>query len=512
LADVADAPWIPLAARAPIYQRILESRQDALGKLTGLERDNAQEEIDSWQVRWIGYLIRTKKYAQAADAIAALPRETRDARAAALVPLDLQAAAQLGTLDQKIAGYRAEPQTVPASAILRHSARQLFEAGDKQSARKILEFVFAREIDEHQLNAANFLGLAEIRLASGDTPGALDLLHRLVAVVGNPLENLDPAAALLEKAGHNAEAIEFLDPLVKSAPWDASYRLRLAKARMAAGRDVAASQAVLASIASGSNAAYDLRIKAALALAGRLHSDLGSGELNLLTGNPGAISGTAADKFYFYEARIRAAQNTADAQTKIKLLSHCVIDFPRRDEARVPLFQAAANARSDEFALAILEPLLQKQFLGQRSSTAGAEDEAEEEQIVNSEAGEEDSGSEPVLAATAVQTLFRAQQAQVAEAIGDTMARLNRLADAVSYFEIALRVEKSSAARKQLKYKIAADKSELRMQRQNAARQPLLHEALEQNRVVRPRLVARAALAPKATAVKAGSAQGGMKQ
>jgi len=87
-------------------------------------------------------------------------------------------------------------------------------------------------------NAANFLGLAEIRLASGDTPGALDLLHRLVAVVGNPLENLDPAAALLEKAGHNAEAIEFLDPLVKSAPWDASYRLRLAKARIAAGRDV----------------------------------------------------------------------------------------------------------------------------------------------------------------------------------------------------------------------------------------------------------------------------------
>jgi predicted Zn-dependent protease len=512
LADVADAPWIPLAARAPIYQRILESRQDALGKLTGLERDNAQQEIDSWQVRWIGYLIRTKKYAQAADAIAALPRETRDARAAALVPLDLQAAAKLGTLDQKIAGYRAEPQTVPASAILRHAARQLFEAGDKQSARKILEFVFAREIDEHQLNAANFLGLAEIRLASGDTPGALDLLHRLVAVVGNPLENLDPAAALLEKAGHNAEAIEFLDPLVKSAPWDASYRLRLAKARIAAGRDVEASQAVLASIALGSNATYDLRIKAAQALAGRPHSDLGSGELNLLAGNPAAISTTAADKFYFYEARIRAAQNTADAQTKIKLLSHCAIDFPRRDEARVLLFRAAASTRSDEFAVAILEPLLQKQFLGQRVSAASAGDEAEEEQIVNSDAGEEDSGAEPVPAATAAQTLPRAQQAQVAETIGDTMARLNHLADAVSYFEIARRSENSPAARKQLNHKIAAAKSELRMQRQNAARQPLLHEALEQNRVVRPRLVARVAPAPKATAVKAGSAQGGTKQ
>jgi len=512
LSDVADASWIPLAERAPIYQRILELKQDALGKLAGLERDNAQQEIDSWQVRWITHLVHTKKYAQAADAIARLPKETRDARAAALVPLDLRVAAQLGTLDQKIAGYRDQPQTVPVSAILRAAARQLFENGDKQSARKILEFVFAREIDEHQLGTANFLGLAEIRVASGDTPGALDLLRRLVVVVGNPFENLDPAAALLEKSGHNAEAIEFLDQLVKSAPWDASYRLRLAKARIAAGQDIAASEAVLSSIASGSNATYDLRIKAALALAGRPHSDLGSGELNLLARNPAAISATAADNFYFYEARIRAAQNTADLQTKIQLLSHCVIDFPRRDEARVPLFMASASMRSDEFALAVLEPLLQTQFLGRYVSRAGTEAEAEDEQIVSSDVGEEDNGTEPNFTANAASALSRDQQVQVAESIGDTMTRLNRLADAASYFEIARRAESSPAARKQLAHKIAAARAELRIQRQNAARQPLLHEALEQDRVVRPRLVARAAPAPKTAAVKAGLEQGGMKQ
>jgi hypothetical protein len=512
LSDVADAAWIPLAARAPIYQRVLESRQDAIGKLSGLERDNAQQELDSWQVRWITYLVRTKKYASAAAAIASLPKETRDARASALVPLDLRVAAQLGTLGQKIAGYRAQPQTVPASAILRAAARQLFETGDKRSARNILEFVFAREIDEHQLGAANFLGLAEIRLASGDTPGALDLLRRLVVVVGNPFENLDPAAALLEKAGHNVEAIEFLDQLVKSAPSDASYRLRLAKASIAAGRDVAASQAVLASIASGSNAAYDLRIKAVLALAGRSHSDLGSGELNLLAGNPAAITAAAADKFYFYEARIRAAQNTADAQTKMRLLSHCVIDFPRRDEARVPLFQAAASIRSDEFALAVLEPLLQKQFLGRHVSRAGAEDNAEDEQIVSSDIGEEDNSTAPLPMANAAHALSRTQQAQVAEAIGDTMTRLSRLTEAVTYFEIARRSETSPAARKRLNQKIATAKAELRVQRKNAARQPLLHEALEQDRVVRPRLQARAAPAPKAAAVKAGLKQGGRKQ
>ncbi len=196
-------------------------------------------------MRWVQYLVRTKQYAAAAAAIAALPEETRQAQAATLVPLDLQVAAQLGTLDAKLAAYRAEPQSAPASEILRTAARRLFEAGDKQSARKILELVFAREIEEHQLVAANFLGLAEIRLASGDTPGALDLLHRLVVVVGNPFENLDPAAALLEKTGHHAEAIEFLDQLVKSAPWDSSYRLRLAKARLAAGKDAASALEVL---------------------------------------------------------------------------------------------------------------------------------------------------------------------------------------------------------------------------------------------------------------------------
>ena len=254
-----------------------------------------------------------------------------------MVPLDLQVAAQLGTLDSKLIAYRAEPQKAPASEILRTAARQLFDAGDKQSARKILELVFAREIEEHKLVAANFLGLAEIRLASGDTAGALDLLRRLVVAVGNPFENLDPAAALLEKTGHNAEAIEFLDQLVKSAPWDPSYRLRLAKAKLAAGQDATAAQDALASVASGASTSYDLRLKAAAALAGRTHSDLGSGELNLLAGSPAAITAAAADKFYFYAARIKAAQNCGDSQAKIQLLEplHHRFSPPRRGASAV---------------------------------------------------------------------------------------------------------------------------------------------------------------------------------
>jgi tetratricopeptide (TPR) repeat protein len=500
LVDIAEASWIPLAQRAPIYHRILESKEAAVSKLAGLERQYAEQDLISWQVRWIQYLVRTKQHALAASTIAALPEEPRAAQAATLVPLDLQVAAQLGTLDSKLTAYRAEPERAPAAEILRAAARRLFEAGDKQSARKILELVFASEIQEHQLVAANFLGLAEIRLASGDTAGALDLLHRLVVAVGNPFENLDPAAALLEKIGHNAEAIEFLDQLVKSAPWDASYRLRLAKAKLAADKDAANAKDALVTVASSLNTSYDLRLKAAVVLSGKLHSDLGSGELNLLAGSPSAITPAAADKFYFYEARIKSAQAVADSQLKIQLLSHCIIDFPRRDEARVPLFQAAATANFNEYALGVLETLFQTQFL-RNSETVN-----EEEQIVSSSYEEEQNSDEATAPAISAVKLSRAQQAQLAQMIGDTMTRLNRLADALAYYESARRIESSAAGRKALLLKIGDAKAALRVQHQNAARQPLLHEALDQDRVVRPQLVTRVTPTPRA------AAKGGVKQ
>jgi len=319
-------------------------------------------------------------------------------------------------------------------------------------------------------------------------------------VVGNPFENLDPAAALLEKTGHNAEAIEFLDQLVQSAPWDPAYRLRLAKAKLAANNDAENAQAALAAIAAAPATSYDLRLKAASALAERTHSDLGSAELNLLAGTPSAIAVTAADKFYFYEARIRAAQNVSDAQTKIQLLSHCIIDFPRRDEARIPLFQAATVAQSDEYALGVLEPLFQTAFL----QVYGNQPANEEEQIISFGEEEEETDEGTNTAAAAALKLTRSEQAQIAHLIADTMFRLNRLPEAAQYYETARSLEIAPAVRKTLLHKLTEVRAALRVQRRNAARQPLLHEPLEQDRVVRPRLLARATPVPKATPAKGG--------
>jgi hypothetical protein len=183
-------------------------------------------------------------------------------------------------------------------------------------------------------------------------------------------------------------------------------------------------------------------------------------------------------------------------------LSHCVIDFPRRDEARVPLFQAAASLRSDEFAVAILEPLLQRQFLG---SVAPSAADSEEEQIISSDNDQENESEPRNIAIKPSLKISRAREAQLAQTIGETMIRLNRLSDAASYFEVARRLEDSPELRRESRRKIADLRAALRMQQQNALRQPLLHEALEQDRTVRPRLLARAAPGPKIAAPKGGA-------
>ena len=499
LADVVEASWIPLAQRAPIYQRILQAKQDVVLKAEGLQKESAQQVLRSWQVRWIKYLVATKQYAIAGDAIAALSTESRTLEAAALVPLELQVAAQTGTLDSKIESYRTDPQTTPASEVLRAAARQLFDSGDKQSARKVLEFVFAREIGEHRLEAANFLGLAEIRIAAGDTAGAVVLLRRLVVVVGNPFENLDPAAALLEKTGHNAEAIEFLDQLVKASPWESGYRLRLARAKVAVGQDTASAQNALTAIASGPDVAYSVRTQSALTLGGmRGLAELGSAELSLLASGTGAISAPLADQPFYYDARLKAAQSFADAHVKVQLLGNALADTPTRDDARVPLFQATAGLHSGEFARGVIEPLLRQQFFRQPVKLATREGE-----IIH----ETSNDSDDVNVSAQADSPFRlpvAEQAQVATTLGDLMIRLNRLDDALRYLRVAQKLETGPALRNKISSTITDVSTRLRRQQLNAARQPILHEAVEQDRLVRPRLLARVAPPAKAL-IKGGT-------
>jgi cellulose synthase operon protein C len=501
LSDIAEAPWIPLAQRAPIYQRVLQLKQDALTNQAGLERESAEQDLRVWQVRWARYLVLTRQYAAAGAVIASLPKQTREAKAFALVPLELQIAAQTGSIDSKIAGYRADPQTAPALETLRLAARQLFEAGDKQSASKVLEFVFTCELDEHRLVAANLLGLAEVRIAAGNTAGAIELLRRLVLAVGNPFENLDPAAALLERTGHTGEALEFLVQLVQSAPWDPMYRLRLAKATTTGGKNAGSAQDVVVSIATNPQVPYTVRTQAALTLAeshGQSQqgpTQLGSNELNLLASGANGLSASAANHPFFYEARLQAAQ-ASEPRVKLQLLENTVADTPTRDDARIPLFLAAASVRSDQFARGVIEPLLRAQFQRSVGPVAITEDESFTETAAMTTEGI------PNWLSTCLR-LSPVQQSQIAWTLAEVLIRTNQLSQALSYLQITDRLETVTTRRHQVANKIAAVRLQLRRHQRNEARQPILHEALEQDRLVHPKLPLPTQVAGSAPPVKA---------
>ena len=83
--------------------------------------------------------------------------------------------------------------------------------------------------------------------------------------------------------------------------------------------------------------------------------------------------------------------------------------------------------------------------------------------------------------------------------LGEVMIRLNRLDEALRYLRVAQKLETAPAAGKEISSAITEVNARLRRQRLNAARQPILHEALEQDRLVRPRLLARSAPPVKAT-------------
>ena len=63
---------------------------------------------------------------------------------------------------------------------------------------------------------------------------------------------------------------------------------------------------------------------------------------------------------------------------------------------------------------------------------------------------------------------------------------------ALRYFRLAYKLEKSQDMKKHLQTKVTLLRDDLDRKARNESRRPLIHPALEQDRVVRPRLVAKA--------------------
>ena len=152
------------------------------------------------------------------------------------------------------------PAHAPGAEILQRGAVDLRRDGEEASARTVLEFLYDRELGAGRLTAANFLGLAEVKLQRNDAAGALALLNRMALVADDPFDTLLPAAELLAKYAKTADAADFLRRRIRAVPWDSDAKARLART-LPAG--VAERAQLLASAINDSQAAYRVRADAA---------------------------------------------------------------------------------------------------------------------------------------------------------------------------------------------------------------------------------------------------------
>jgi hypothetical protein len=250
---------------------------------------------------------------------------------------EIRLASRSGSLAAVLERYRLQPEKAPDAQTLREAATQLRQAHDENGARTVLEFVYDREIREGRLEAANFLGLAEVKLQRGDAGAAAALLNRMTLVVEDGFETLMPAAELLGRYGQTTAAADFVRRRLKAVPWDAQARLQTGDH---------------ASVIGDSQVEYRLRAEAAR-MAG--------------------ISWKAdADKPYHVEARIEAAQTAADPETKLRLWRQALAIAPGDERARLGALEAAIAQRRDSLALALEQTEIKQLTPAKRASIAEA--------------------------------------------------------------------------------------------------------------------------------------------
>src|SRR5208337_616197 len=363
------------------------------------------------------------------------------------------------------------------------------------NARRLLEYVYTRQIDEHNFAPANFLGLAEVRLQQGDPASAVALLRRMNRVAGQPFENLAAAGDLLVKMAHPAEATEFYALRVKAVPWDDDARLKLAQAEAAANTQWNDAIQLLILVASSPNARYAKRAAGAESLAGLKAPapSLGSAELDwLMRGGPVAV----AESPGFFYARLRAAREAADAATQIRLLLDAIaarpedlsqrfgasphaVANPESVSPRILLFRAAAAANQNELAVSALTPLIDQSIMGSPPPES-PESEAPGEEIAREYIWK---------SFLAGQELSASQRSVIAAQLASAFQKLARLREAAQLLQVAIFFATEDSLRSQATHEFEQVQAQMKLEQADRERRPVISDHLEQRGLVRPRPV-----------------------
>jgi Tfp pilus assembly protein PilF len=534
LSELVASPWFPEARKDTVYQKILALAQDQVSKTFGAEHSTALENLHTWQLNWINFLLDNRRVADAQSAFNNLEEAFRDPHQPGIASIMLRLAAQSNRLEELLQQFQQAPEKAPALDVLRNAALGWEEedpdiarasrplSGERpapapgrgqdagpagaggetpalHNARRLLEYVYTRQIDEHDFAPANFLGLAEVRLQQGDLAPAVALLRRMNRVAGQPFENLAAAGDLLVKMAHPAEATEFYALRVKAVPWDDDARLKLAQAEAATNTQRNDAIQLLISVASSPNANYARRASAAESLAALKAPapSLGCAELEWLI-RDGPLA--AADSPGFFYARLRAAREAAGAATKIRFLLDAIAlrpeDFSQRSAAslstaanpegvspRILLAQAAASANQNELAVSAITPLLEQIIVESRTAES-PESEAPGEDM--EQAGLREYMWKSFLAG---QDLSASQKSLIAAQMASAFQKLERLREAAQLLEVAIFLATDDSLRSRATHELEQVRAQIKLEQADRERRPVITDHLEQNGLVRPRLV-----------------------
>jgi hypothetical protein len=236
-------------------------------------------------------------------------------------------------------------------------------------------------------------------------------------------------------------------------------------------------------IAVDSQALYTQRVRAA-EIAGNDAGSLGSGELNWLA-RQSASSSEAADKPFFYAARVKAAQK-AQAMVRVHLLLNAVGDSQDSDTARLPLFFALAAAGQDRLAVSALEPLLKTGLLESATSQPRVARQSEQASAENEQADEETSESPNSIPPAH----SSAERGRIAATLAAAYANLQEFELSYQNYALAARLEKSRTTKAELIRKRDEMNAIVKRMVANRRRAPLIHKELDQPHQVEPRLTA----------------------
>jgi tetratricopeptide (TPR) repeat protein len=493
LGNVANAAWLPLAEREAFLNRLITVSERRLAEAMGPRNYYAERSLDEWRIRRIEYWLETAQAAKAQAAIdsaaSSLKQMLRSERAA----LWVEVAVRAGRLDALLESYRQGAAQTPPLEALRDAATALRRSGESAPAQQLLEFYYTRRIEQRDLSASNFLGLAELRLEQARAEEGMALLRRMTMVAGEPFEHLEAAAELLRRFGRHGDAAGFLTDRLRGAPWDLDALLHWSQAQLAAAADSLAARAGLVLVASSPAVAYEKRAEAARTLAGgAAPGELGSAELALLAAGstpapgstlaPGSTPAPRAGQPFYFEALLDAARAAAAPADRTRLLREAVAIDPQHAATRLDLFRAAQEAAEFHLAVAAFEPLAANTNLAYRFQQYDSPlDEQQPDMDVDRWMAQQ---------FLSAQGFNDETRAALAGDLAHALEQVGRLSLAELLDRLAVELAAPGLQRAAIEQSLERVRSARRLRAENARRRPVITKNLEQDRLVRPRLAA----------------------